>query len=249
MSTTTKTVNANQHSRAESASHTSRADIFANIRRGLKLDPADTQRQQRVTNRLSAKANNLIPARSQLPVTEQVELFKTMALEAVAELIELDSIEQVPQACADWLAEHQFNELNSASNPELSALDWSPLVQQQITRTERVAQAGDIASLTTSFAGIAETGTLMLHSSAQSPTTLNFLPDNHLVVLRRSAIVGCYEEAWKNLRQQCFGDNTANQLPRTVNMITGPSRSADIEQTLQMGAHGPKTLVILLIND
>lgn len=225
-------------------SQTSRADIFANIRRGLKHDISESQRQQAVANRLSDKADNLIPARSQLPATEQVELFKAMAIEAAAELIELESIEQVPQACADWLADNQFNELNSASNAELNALDWSPLAQQQITRSERVAQAGDIASLTSSFAGIAETGTLMLHSGAQSPTTLNFLPDNHLVVLHRSAIVGCYEEAWKKLRQ-----TFAAALPRTVNMITGPSRSADIEQTLQMGAHGPKKLIILLIKD
>ncbi|WP_299194999.1 LUD domain-containing protein [uncultured Amphritea sp.] len=222
----------------------SRADILGNIRRGLKRSQDDSQRQQTVANRLAAKANNLIPGRAQLPFAEQVELFKAMATEAVAELIELDSLEQVPQACADWLSCHSFRELISASNTELSQLDWSPLEQQQISRTERVAQAGDIASLTLSFAGIAETGTLMLHSGEHSPTTLNFLPDNHLVVLRRSAIVGVYEEAWKKLREQF-----SEVLPRTVNMITGPSRSADIEQKLQMGAHGPKKLIILLIND
>ncbi|RTE66033.1 hypothetical protein EH243_10160 [Amphritea opalescens] len=225
-------------------SQTSRADIFANIRRGLKSDSSDTQRQQTVANRLSAKADNLIPARSQLPPAEQVELFKTMATEAAAELIELESLAEVPQACADWLTQHHVDQLNCASDTELSTLDWQPLDEQQIGRNERVAQVGDIASLTCSFTGIAETGTLMLHSSAQSPTTLNFLPDNHLVVLHRSAIVGCYEEAWKKLRQT-FGET----LPRTVNMITGPSRSADIEQTLQMGAHGPKTLIILFIKD
>lgn len=222
----------------------SRADILGNIRRGLNRSQDDSQRQQTVANRLAAKANNLIPGRAQLPFTEQVELFKAMATEAVAELIELDSLEQVPQACADWLSSHSFNQLISASNMELSQLDWSPLEQQQISRSERVAQAGDIASLTLSFAGIAETGTLMLHSGEHSPTTLNFLPDNHLVVLRRSAIVGVYEEAWKKLREQF-----SEALPRTVNMITGPSRSADIEQKLQMGAHGPKKLIILLIND
>ncbi|MDO6564148.1 lactate utilization protein [Amphritea sp. 1_MG-2023] len=246
----TDSINAQQPTmHSNKRSQTSRRDIFNNIRRGLKADSVDTQRQQRVTNRLSAKADNLIPARSQLPVAEQVALFKTMAIEAAAELIELDNIEQLPQACCDWLTQHQCKQLISASTPVLRDLDWEPLTQQQINRTERVAQAGDIASLTTSFAGIAETGTLMLHSNAHSPTTLNFLPDNHLVVLHRSAIVGSYEEAWKKLRQQCFGDNPDQQLPRTVNMITGPSRSADIEQTLQMGAHGPKALIIFLIND
>ncbi|UTW05276.1 LUD domain-containing protein [Amphritea atlantica] len=222
----------------------SRAEIFANIRRGLSGSENDSQRRQAVENRLAARADNLIPQRAQLPVAEQVELFKAMATEAVAELIELDHFDQVPSACADWLSSNGFKQLVSASDKELTALDWSPLEQQQIIRTEGVAQAGDIASLTLSFAGIAETGTLMLHSAEQSPTTLNFLPDNHLVVLHRSAIVGVYEEAWKKLRMK-FG----NTMPRTVNMITGPSRSADIEQKLQMGAHGPKKLIILLIND
>lgn len=222
----------------------SRAEILGNIRTGLNRNQDDSQRQQTVANRLATKADNLIPGRAQLPFAEQVALFKAMTDEALAELIELDSIDQVPQACTDWLSNHGIKQLISASDTELTALDWSPLDQQQITRTERVAQAGDIASLTSSFAGIAETGTIMLHSGSQSPTTLNFLPDNHLVILRRSTIVGVYEEAWKKTREK-YG----NSMPRTVNMITGPSRSADIEQKLQMGAHGPKNLIILFIND
>ncbi|WP_027859437.1 LutC/YkgG family protein [Marinobacterium jannaschii] len=220
----------------------SKAEILGNIRRGLgRSEPTDGERQ-RVLSRLQAKADNLIPKRAQLPHAEQVELFKSMALEAAAEIIELDQIEQVPAACARWLTENQLNELVSASDEALNQLDWSPL--GEIQRVQRVAQAGDMASLTTSFAGIAETGTLMLHSRSESPTTLNFLPDIHMVVLQRSTIVGPYEDAWKKLRA-VHGE----KMPRTVNMITGPSRSADIEQRLQMGAHGPRTLVILLIND
>jgi len=220
----------------------SKAEILGNIRRGLgRSEPTDAERQT-VLSRLQAKADNLIPKRAQLPQAEQVELFKSMALEAAAEIIELSQIEEVPAACGKWLTENQLNELISASDDVLNQLDWSPL--GDIQRVQRVAQAGDMASLTTSFAGIAETGTLMLHSRSESPTTLNFLPDIHMVVLKRSDIVGPYEDAWKKLRAV-----HGAQLPRTVNMITGPSRSADIEQRLQMGAHGPRTLVILLIND
>jgi len=226
----------------------SRAEIFGNIRRGLgrkgNNGEAPAEQKQAVQNRLNAHADNLIPQRAQLPHNEQVELFKAMAAEAVAELIELDNIAQVPQACADWLKARDIKQLISASNSEISTQDWSVLQDEDIERIERVALAGDIASLTSSFAGIAETGTLMLHSGSQSPTTLNFLPDNHLVILKRSTIVGVYEEAWKKIRS-AFGGS----MPRTVNMITGPSRSADIEQKLQMGAHGPKTLVIFLVND
>ncbi|ANG63956.1 hypothetical protein A8C75_16750 [Marinobacterium aestuarii] len=220
----------------------SRAEIMNNIRRGLGRGEASPEQRAAALARIDARADNLIPQRAQLPRPEQVALFKTMALEAAAELIELDRIEQAPAAIADWLAAQQITELVCASDAALQALDWSAL--GSVNRIERVAQAGDMASLTGSFAGIAETGTLMLYSGASSPTTLNFLPDNHLVILHESRIVGVYEEAWKRLRSA-----TAGQMPRTVNLITGPSRSADIEQKLQMGAHGPRTLVILLIKE
>jgi L-lactate dehydrogenase complex protein LldG len=220
----------------------SKAEILGNIRRGLKRGEASMSQRAAVMARIDAQADNLIPRRAQLPHTEQVALFKTMARDAAAELIELASIDQAPAAISDWLTQHRIRELVCASDPALQALDWSPL--GSVARTERVARAGDLASLTGSFAGIAETGTLMLHSGAQSPTTLNFLPDNHLVILHESRILGVYEEAWKALRAA-----TAGAMPRTVNLITGPSRSADIEQKLQMGAHGPRTLVILLVSD
>ncbi len=220
----------------------SRAEILNNIRRGLKRGEASAEQRAAVMARLDARANNLVPRRAQLPHPEQIALFKTMALEAAAELIELDSLDQAPAAIAQWLAQQQIPELVCDSDPALQKLDWSVL--GDIQRLARVARAGDLASLTGSFAGIAETGTLMLHSGATRPTTLNFLPDNHLVILHASSIVGVYEDAWKRLRSA-----TEGAMPRTVNLITGPSRSADIEQKLQMGAHGPRSLVIFLIND
>lgn len=220
----------------------SKAEIFGNIRRGLGRGEPTAQQRAAAENRIAAKANNLIPKRAQLPQPEQVKLFKEMAIEATAELIELNSTSEVPMAVSEWLHKENIQELVTASSQELKGMDWSAL--GEIELTERVAQAGDMASITSSFAGIAETGTLMLHSSTDSPTTLNFLPDIHMVVLHASTIVGPYEDAWKQLRLAHKG-----VMPRTVNMITGPSRSADIEQKLQMGAHGPRTLVILLIND
>jgi L-lactate dehydrogenase complex protein LldG len=54
-----------------------------------------------------------------------------------------------------------------------------------------------------------------------------------------------YEEAWDSLRAHAGADG----LPRTVNFISGPSRTADIEQRLIMGAHGPKRLHVILVGD
>ena len=86
----------------------------------------------------------------------------------------------------------------------------------------------------------------MITSAPHHPTTLHFLPDWHLVVLHSSQIVGSYEDAWTRLRQR---NQQTGGMPRTVNMITGASRSADIEQRLQMGAHGPKRLSIFIVMD
>jgi L-lactate dehydrogenase complex protein LldG len=85
----------------------------------------------------------------------------------------------------------------------------------------------------------------MLVSGPQTPTTLNFLPETHVVVVRRDQIVATYEEAWGHLRAV----QTKGMLPRTINFITGPSRTADIEQHMELGAHGPRRLHIVLVED
>jgi L-lactate dehydrogenase complex protein LldG len=92
------------------------------------------------------------------------------------------------------------------------------------------------------FGAVAETGTLVLASGADNPTTLNFLPDNHIVVVDANDVAADFESVFARLRAR-YGER---QLPRVVNMITGPSRSADIQQTLILGAHGPRRLHVII---
>jgi L-lactate dehydrogenase complex protein LldG len=127
------------------------------------------------------------------------------------------------------------------TDPTLAALPWREA--WDIDRSIGSAEPSDGASLSHAIAAAAETGTLVLASGPDNPTSLNFLPEAHAVLVTASDIVGCYEEAFDRLRAT-YGEG---RLPRTVNLISGPSRTADIEQTIVRGAHGPKRLLVLIL--
>jgi L-lactate dehydrogenase complex protein LldG len=125
-----------------------------------------------------------------------------------------------------------------ATDPMLERGDWPAMLEIRRGR----AEDADPVGLTTAFAGIAETGSLMLLSDRAHPTTLAFLPETSIVVLAADRVLRAYEDGLRLLRQE------QGQLPRSINFITGPSRSGDIEQTIQLGAHGPKRLLVLLVD-
>ncbi|MRH77263.1 lactate utilization protein C [Spiribacter sp. C176] len=124
-----------------------------------------------------------------------------------------------------------------APHPALQQLAWP--AEWQVSSNIDHAQYWK-AAITVAHTGIAESGSIVLPSGPHRPTTLNFLPDLHIVVLSADAVVEYMEYAWVRLRAD-------GALPRTVNIITGPSRTADIEQTLQLGAHGPRQLFVILV--
>ena len=152
-----------------------------------------------------------------------------------------------------------------APDPQLDAIPWETRPLLQIRRGR--AEAGDAVSLTPCLAAVAETGTLLLVSGPDTPTTLNFLPDTHIVVLHAGQVVAGYEDGWDLLRARRVPDPAPQageggspqsgdrvgaggpeSWPRTVNLITGPSRTGDIEQQIQLGAHGPRRLHVLLVD-
>lgn len=216
-----------------------RARIFANVRKQLQRGELSVEQRERLTARIAQPPRNLIPARSQLSHDEQIALFIQMAEDASASVQKVAGVNAVPEAVAQFILRSNLpSDIVLAPDQALNDLPWEQ--QQRLNIERRKAENGDRISVTAAFAGIAETGTLMLLSGPDSPTTLNFLPDVHVAVLHTKDIVGPYEDAWDRLRQK-------KQMPRAVNLITGPSRSADIEQTLQLGAHGPIQLHIVVV--
>lgn len=220
----------------------SRDSILSSVRRGLRRGPLPTDQTAMLLARLERHQRHLIPARSRLPHPEQVDLFVRNIEKEFGSITRLPDFDSVPEAVADYLmAQNLPSAFAMAPHPELQAIPWSnrPL----LTIREGRAQATDAVSVQHAFAAIAETGTLMLPSAPVRPTTLNLLADTEIVVLRASRLVGAYEEAWDLLRAEMGG------MPRNVMLVTGPSRSADIEQTLELGAHGPRRLHVLLVED
>ncbi len=217
-----------------------REQILNRIRQGLGRGELEPARRAELEALLARPPRGPIPARTDLDPAGLIALFIEMAEEAAATVVRVPSLVAVPAVVASYMSEHGLPPaLNVAPDPDLVALDWSASALSVVSRP---ATEGDRVGLASAFAGIAETGTLMLLSGPEGPTTLNFLPEVHMVVLPSQHIVGPYEDAWDRLRA------SQNSMPRTVNLITGPSRSADIEQTLQMGAHGPVALHILLVD-
>ena len=199
-------------------------------------------REKDVEDRLNAPPRGIIPARGQLAVAERLDLFQTEAERVSAVINRLESLSEVAAAIADYLRANNLPQrIRTGDDQLLAAVDWSS--QPNLEVLNGPSAGDDEVCVSRATVAIAETGTLVMTSGSDNPTTLNFLPDHHLVVLMAEDIEGDYEAAFAVLRDK-FGKN---DLPRTVNFITGPSRSADIEQTLLLGAHGPRKLQILLV--
>lgn len=210
--------------------------ILRNLRQRLGAD--DAARAARVEERLAARQRHLIPARTAgLDRAGLIDLFIGQNAALATEVIRLPAVQDAPRAVARTLAG-----LNMPARikiaPSLAHLPWA---DTGLETQAGAAQDADLVGMTAAQAGIAETGTLMTWSGVDAPTALNFLPDLHFVLLREGDVVATYEDAIDRMRARLN-----NAMPRSLNFITGPSRTADIEQTIVLGAHGPRRLCILL---
>jgi L-lactate dehydrogenase complex protein LldG len=218
-----------------------REEIFRNIRRSLKVTGAEAPRRMAVEERLAKAPAGLIPARGGGDRAAQIATFKAEAERAQASVREVEGAADVPAEIARFLREANLPALlRMGEDARLAAMPWGATALE-ISRGP--SDGYDLNGVSVAFAAIAESGTLALVSGADNPTSLNFLPDNHFVVLAASDVVGDYESVWSRLRAR-YGKGVA---PRSVNLITGPSRSGDIEQTLLLGAHGPRRLHIVIV--
>jgi L-lactate dehydrogenase complex protein LldG len=229
---------------AKGRAMSTRDHVLASIRRSLGVSGREAPRRKTVNDRIAGHPSGVVPARAALPGPERVALFMSMVKAAAGSVERLAAPDDVPAAIATFLRAHNLPPmLRRGDDQRLAGLPWERAGTLEVT-TGR-SDGHQLASVSHAFAGVAETGTLVLTSGKDNPTTLNFLPDNHIVVIAASDIAGDYETVWQRLREA----HGPGILPRTVNMITGPSRSADIEQTLILGAHGPRRLHVIVVGE
>jgi L-lactate dehydrogenase complex protein LldG len=189
----------------------------------------------------------LVPQRGQVQGRALVDLFRKQAEAAAATVVEVAHAKDVPAAVADYLRGRNLPpQIRLAPDARVDALDWKS--QPMLETSSGASDGHDATSVTPVLAGVAETGTLVVHSGQPTPNTLHFLPETHIAVVYGDELVGTYEDAWTALRAKLGGDLSNGAMPRTVSLVTGPSRSADIGKILLMGAHGPKRLHIILVD-
>lgn len=187
---------------------------------------------------MTAERNLAAPALPQIG-DDLVAIFSGRARKLSSDVIGPVVKVDVGREVARYLQDHGLPN-RAVCWPEIAAHDW---VAAGITVEARAARDTDLVGITGAFCAIAETGTLMLLSGPATPATVSLLPETHIALLPVRRIVARMEDAWALVRREHA------QLPRAVNFVSGPSRTADIEQTVTLGAHGPYRVLIILIRE
>ena len=223
---------------------TPRDIVLATIRRSLGVNGGEAPRRLEVAARLARHPRGIVPGRGQLPPAARLDLFVRMVEAAAGTVERTADLAGIPTAVATFLRSHNLPlAIRHGDAPLLASVPWEQVGTLDIRHGP--SDGHDLAAVSHAFAGVAETGTLVLTSGPDNPTTLNFLPDVHIVVVRAGDVAGDFESVMARLREH-FG---AGAMPRAVNLVTGPSRSADIEQTLILGAHGPRKLHVIVLGE
>ena len=169
--------------------------------------------------------------------SDLVAHFETQAARMSSTTERVAWLADVPAAVARYLDAHSLPKRAVCWNT-LGDLDWRGA---GLEIEARRPQGDDLVGVSGAFAGIAETGTLMMLSGPDTPASMHLLPETHVAVLAADRIVGHYEDAFALARRE------RGELPRATNLVSGPSRTGDIEQTIVLGAHGPYRVHVVIV--
>jgi L-lactate dehydrogenase complex protein LldG len=179
------------------------------------------------------------PVRGPLPSMnwEPVARFRQRCLAMMSTIDDVGMLTDVPAAVARYLRGLGLPEIGVCW-PEFATLDWGGA---GLRIEPRPAAGSDKVGITGTYCALAENGTLMLLSGEGTPATTSLLPDTHIAIVPVSRVVSAMEDGWDLLRREL------GTVPRQVNFVSGPSRTADIELTLVLGAHGPIRVHVIIV--
>ncbi len=211
-----------------------RGRILGRIRsaQGRSPDPAPSERQA---------VEDWIERRSVGPKptvgADCVAHFEAQAARMSSTTERVAAMADVPMAVARYLDAQGLSRQAVCWNT-LASLDWQ---SAGLAVQARRPQGDDLVGISGAFVAVAETGTLMMLSGPDTPASMHLLPETHVAVVPMERVVAHYEDGFALIRSE------RGQLPRATNLVSGPSRTGDIEQTIVLGAHGPYRVHILLV--
>ena len=212
--------------------------VLARVRKALAKDRSDSRAKADADAYIAAHQHGPRPT---MPFDLRAR-FITRATDMSSTVDSVAALADVPQAISRYLgalSAHGADALRSGVCwPEFANLEWSAA---GLAIEARPTVGLDRLAITGCFCAIAETGTILITSSAATPTASALLPETHIAVVRAQRIVSGMEEAFAMVRSEL------GAMPRALNFISGPSRTGDIEQTIVLGAHGPFRTHLLVV--
>ena len=215
----------------------SREEVLGRIRRSLnRKGPLPAGVAQGLARRTAQSAPHILPA----ILEERLARFVSKVEAVAGTTVACEPGAGISEAVVEFLESRHLPMRIVVSDDELmQSVAWSNLLDV----SKGLPDPSDLTSVTGAFGAVAETGSVVMISDRETPTSLNLLPENHIVAVPMQRVFKHQEEVWQALRQR------PGDMPRTVNFITGPSRTGDVEQVLQLGAHGPRQLHVLMVDD
>ena len=219
----------------------SRAEIFAKVRAALSASNGDG-RADAVAKRLFKPPASALPRRAQVMGETAIANFTAHFEAQGVTVIRVKSAAAVPETVKRIAAQlHPTSPVVTGNDSWLSGLPWKDAAELKLESWQ--PSVVPVIALSRATAAIAETGTLVLASGPGNPATLNYLPESHIVVIETDAIMGGMEQAFSKVRNNA----SLNGMPRTLALVSGASRTADVGGKLVRGAHGPKNLSVIIV--
>lgn len=225
----------------EGQSQRSRDRILARIRASYGRTEGPDQPQRRQAE--SYLQRHAVGPKPPIADSDKIPRFTAQSARLSATVDRAQRREQVPDLVRRYCDHHGLPP-NAVAWPAFQDLDWARAgLRVEFRAPVRDDPAPDLIGITGCFAAVAETGTLAMLSGPDTPASMTLLPETHIAIVPQERIFMHMEDVFERLRAE------RGLMPRALNFISGPSRTADIEQTLVLGAHGPYRVHLILLED